>query len=226
MISAIAYFHKINNLPDPSASFLIEKTLQGLSRLRPSVDNRQAITLVILHRLVDSIQQMTLSNYDKLLFRSMFLFAFFGLCRIGEITGSPLLHTLLGSDVQVIHNPLRAIVTFRTYKHSISKQSITFYIQSPQQYCPVFNLNGYLAFRPLSAPYLFVLAEGNPVSRLQFSHVFRMAVTSCGLDPRSHTPHSLRIGGATFAARKGMSILQIKRLGRWRSNAFVKYLRW
>ena len=85
IVSAIGYFNKINNLPDPSVSFMIVKTLQGFTRLRSSVDARLPTKRTNLHRLVDSLQQMTRSKHDDTLFRSMFLLALFRLCMIGEI---------------------------------------------------------------------------------------------------------------------------------------------
>jgi hypothetical protein len=41
-VSAIAFYHKINNYPDPAAAFLIVKLLQGMSNLRPSPEKRIA----------------------------------------------------------------------------------------------------------------------------------------------------------------------------------------
>ncbi|KAK6195007.1 hypothetical protein SNE40_000528 [Patella caerulea] len=39
------------------------------------------------------------------------------------------------------------------------------------------------------------------------------------------TTHSFRIGGASLAAHNGLSDSQIRQLGRWRSDAFRKYIR-
>ena len=37
--------------------------------------------------------------------------------------------------------------------------------------------------------------------------------------------HSFRIGAATWAAAKGFTDTQIRQLGRWKSNAFLNYIR-
>ena len=37
--------------------------------------------------------------------------------------------------------------------------------------------------------------------------------------------HSFRIGAASFAADKGLSDAQVRALGRWKSNTFLKYIR-
>ena len=222
--SAIAYWHKIRLLPDPSTSFIVVKALEGFHRLRPAVDSRRPITKPILASLILQLQQVARSPYEVILFRAMFSFAFFGLCRIGEVTAKPGTHTLERLDVTLNHND-RFIVTFRTFKHSVSKQSITLYRQSPVVCCPVYNLSQYLSICP-NGKYLFVLHDGKPVTRVHFTYVFKKCLILCNLDVQNFAPHSFRIGGATYAASKGMSALQIKRLGRWKSNAFTKYIRW
>ena len=43
--------------------------------------------------------------------------------------------------------------------------------------------------------------------------------------PGRVTPHSFRIGAATRAAVKGYTAEQITVFGRWRSNAYMSYIR-
>ena len=90
----------MHQLPDPSASFLITKTFQGLCKLRPTVDTRQPITSDLLHKLIGSlsIARLTGPRNDLILFCAMFLFAFYVLCRI--------------SDIRFLTNPHRLIVLF------------------------------------------------------------------------------------------------------------------
>ena len=45
------------------------------------------------------------------------------------------------------------------------------------------------------------------------------------LDSSLYEAHSFRIGAASWAAAKGFSDSQIRLLGRWKSNAFLKYIR-
>ena len=47
----------------------------------------------------------------------------------------------------------------------------------------------------------------------------------CVLNPSVYKGHSFRIGAASHAAERGMSDAQIRILGRWKSNAFLKYIR-
>ena len=43
-LSAISYIHKIHEVADPTAAFVIKKLLQGAAKLRPSIDSRDTIT--------------------------------------------------------------------------------------------------------------------------------------------------------------------------------------
>jgi hypothetical protein len=46
----------------------------------------------------------------------------------------------------------------------------------------------------------------------------------CGLDLARYNGHSLRVGAASYAARRGMSDPHVRLMGRWKSNAFHKYI--
>lgn len=221
-ISAIAYHHKIRLLPDPTASFLIQKTLIGLSKLNPPQEARLPITITILHYILEINTIICHDPYLSLLFGAMLLTAFYALCRVSEITDGE--HNLLCHNVAFSTDGQKAIITFQTFKHSITKQSVTMYHQPA--YCPCTTLRNFCQMRPKHNPYLFVTQEGKPISRLCFTNYLKRLIMRANLDPKSYTSHSLRIGGATYAARLGMSKLQIQRLGRWKSDAFLKYLRW
>jgi hypothetical protein len=52
-----------------------------------------------------------------------------------------------------------------------------------------------------------------------------MLFRGCGLDTMKYEGHSFRIGAATFSAECGFSDTQIRAMGRWRSDAFLKYIR-
>ena len=219
---AITYYHKLCCLPDPGSSFLVIKTLQGLGHLRPSVDTRLPITLGILVQLTLVLPQACSNRYEVILYRAVFALAFFGLCRISELTISPSTHTLHLSDIIIREKPPRVVVVFTTFKHSLSKQSITIYPRN-SSLCPVATMLCYLSHRISHSQFLFISSSGKPVTWLQFTYMLKRCIGLLHMDPKLYTSHSFRIGGATYAAQKGLSILQIQRLGRWRSNA---YLRW
>ena len=53
----------------------------------------------------------------------------------------------------------------------------------------------------------------------------RGALEKVGLDAAQYTGHSFSIGAATVAAKAGMEDSVIKTLGRWRSLAYLEYVR-
>lgn len=63
------------------------------------------------------------------------------------------------------------------------------------------------------------------VTRSEAVVALRMMVTCAGGNPAHFALHSGRIGGATQLAAQGLSELQIQRAGRWKSRAFMVYVR-
>ena len=51
------------------------------------------------------------------------------------------------------------------------------------------------------------------------------ALRKTGLQASEFTGHSFRIGAATTAARKGMEDSLIQTLGRWKSAAYLAYIK-
>ena len=84
-LSAIAYVHKIKGSLDPTKSFLIEKLLVALGR-RGQADVRMPISRPLLYELVSALQHTSPSAYRRSLFGAMFMTAFYGFFRIGELS--------------------------------------------------------------------------------------------------------------------------------------------
>ena len=79
-LSSISYIHKINEMADPTAAFVIRKLLQGAAKLRPSVDSRAPITRYILYILVRSAPNITDCYNHNMLISAMYIFAFNAFC--------------------------------------------------------------------------------------------------------------------------------------------------
>ena len=90
--------------------------------------------------------------------------------------------------------------------------------------CPVLCLLEYLEQCNYAGDPLFRLHTGEPVPRSAFSRFLSSAIKECGLDPAFYKGHSFRIGAASHAAALGYTDAQIRLLGRWKSNAFHKYI--
>ena len=72
---------------------------------------------------------------------------------------------------------------------------------------------------------LFLFPDGTYLTRQRLVEEVRQALGKAGLDPSKYCGHSFRIGAATTAAEKGMEDSVIKTLGRWRSLAYLEYIR-
>jgi hypothetical protein len=68
------------------------------------------------------------------------------------------------------------------------------------------------------------MPSGSAVPRTLFTKFLSMLFRGCGLDTMKYKGHSFHIGTATFAAECGFSDAQICAMGRWRSDAFLKYI--
>ena len=116
-------------------------------------------------------------------------------------------------------------VTFLNYRHNYYKSLFCFAISHQTTCCPVQHLLAYLQARGHNPGPLFQMPNGSPVPCAVFTEKLSMALKFCGLDPTRYKGHSFRISAATHAADKGMSNVQIRTMGHWRSNVFLKYIR-
>ena len=231
-LSAISYVHKLQGHPDPTKSFLIQKLLTALSRRHP-VDIRLLVTRPVLHQLVRALSLTNSSAFQRSLFSAMFLVAFYGLFRIGELTAKSTRFapsviqyrnlTLLSNDGH-IHT---AKITISEYKHNTSRRPFDIPITRDvsSTFCPVQALIQYCQLRRHGSGPLFCHADMSPISAHQFNIELQRCLAYCGLDTSRYKSHSFRIGGACHAADRGYSDAQIRALGRWKSDAFKVYLR-
>ena len=67
--------------------------------------------------------------------------------------------------------------------------------------------------------------DGRPLSRVDLVAAVRQALAADGLDVSRFNGHSFRIGAATTAAQVGVPDSVIQSLGRWKSSAFMTYVR-
>ena len=218
-LSALSYFHKINDLPDSTKNFNVRQILKGYRNSAAQRQSRQPLSLREVTFLYQSITALGLDTYSAKLFGAMLTLAFFLGLRIGEMTSSP--HNILSENVTLNNDSI--IVRFHSFKHS--KASSTHILRAmPSSFCPVKIIAEYMAVRGESGGPFFI-HSGKAISRSFFSKNFEFILKHSGFDPVFYTPHSLRISAARFWASKGLSDNQIRLQGRWQSNAFKKYMK-
>jgi hypothetical protein len=94
--------------------------------------------------------------------------------------------------------------------------------------CPVKALLLHLVTSSLSASVpLFTYSEkGRSVSLTHSVFVSRLraCLRRCGVNPMLYSGHSFRRGGCTMSYEAGLSLVDIKMRGDWRSSAFERYV--
>ena len=229
-LSAIAYVHKVKGLSDPTKYFLIGKLLVAVGR-RTQADTRLPLSRPLLYELIAALDHTSPSGYQRALYKSMFLLAFYGFFRIGELTcklSRQSAHALQFHNVTfLVHdNETRSVkIVITQFKHNTNNRPFTIIIdrELSEPHCPVQCLLDYLRVRGFHQGQLFSYTY--PVTVTQFNTQLRSALNFCGLDSSRYKSHSFRIGAACYAAEKGLSDAQIRILGRWSSDAFKVYIR-
>lgn len=226
-ISAIAHIHHLLGLSDPTDSFIVKKVIQGAKHMNPTCDSRLPITLPILSRLVDSLGHVCVTPWCRTLYRSMFLMAFFGFLRVGEMTAATnASHNTLTFDcISPVTGTSKLKLQFRRFKHSKKPAAVIIEPQANSRYCPVHAWTEYAKLRGAGPGFMFLGSNAEPISRRAFADQLALCLKACQLSPTLYKTHSFRIGAATYAAENGYSALQIQALGRWSSAAFLKYIR-
>ena len=90
--------------------------------------------------------------------------------------------------------------------------------------CPVTALLSYLSIRGNRSGFLFLFADGRPLTKARFISKVREALSHRGIDSSKYAGHSFRIGAATAAGANGINDSVIQMLGRWQSSAYQLYI--
>ena len=188
---------------------------------------------VILHELE---RAYTKQPYLEVMYKTIFMLLYYGLMRIGELALGP--HTLRASDVynnNVKRKLLLLLHSSKTHGRDTAPQRIKIAATRSSgsysnAYCPFDITHKYMAFRGggyvTDNDKFIVLPDGQPISPQQVRKVLRQTLKAVGLDNTLYDTHSFRIGRATDLSKKGVTLEKIKRIGRWKSNAVYRYLRY
>lgn len=225
-MSAISYVHKLKGLQDNTTEFVIQKALCGAMKLKPTSDPRLPITRCILQKMNLAFEQTVDNPYLRTMFKAMSVVSFFALMRVGEVT------TDTNGEVSINLNqiqlyPEHVVITINKFKHNLTRKPFELVMvkQDIRDICPVHCLLEYLKLRGNTPGPLFCMPDLKPITRDIFIKNLKIALSFCGLDPTLYKSHSYRIGGASYYAEIGLSDEQIRLIGRWKTNAFRKYIR-
>ena len=157
---------------------------------------------------------------------------FFGFLRSGEVTvpslrdydsTAPLSHGDVMFDSQC--TPTMAQINIKASKTDHFRKRVTICLgHTNNDLCPVAALAAYNTISCEDGPF-FYLENRVPLTREQFVKMTKAKLAAAGIDPTSYSGHSFRIGAATTASAYGVEDSLIQTLGRWKSAAYLLYVR-
>ena len=224
--SALGYIHRLRGHVDPTTSVLVQKLIAGAVKVTPPALPRLPITLVILHRLLQAVDDNIKHYFHRPLLKAMFIISFYGLMRMGEVSMSK--HGLVPlqmDQLQITQERIIISITQFKYNSKLTPVDIIFPRHQNPQLCPVVNLSSYLLLRGFQPGPIFAYPSLAPVQRSFYSSKLSFLLKSIGCDVSRYQSHSFRIGGASYFAELGYTDSQIRLLGRWETNSFIRYIR-
>ncbi|XP_066444625.1 uncharacterized protein [Eleutherodactylus coqui] len=224
-LAGVAFLLKLHGFRDVTKEFVFRQIVRGWKKEKAGSDARRPITYRLLCKLLDTLEVTCSNGYEVLLFRTAFLLAFFAALRIGELVPKSKFMPggLMFDDVVTVDDGIR--VRIKKSKTDVFGRGEWVPISRlGAVWCPVDTVASYMATRPAGEQFL-VHASGLPLTRFQVTAGLKSALRSVGLDPKEFGTHSFRIGAATSADAGGMNEDGVKRLGRWKSQAYKSYVR-
>ena len=164
------------------------------------------------------------------MFKAMCTTAFYAFMHIDEITATKQARDDIQlSQVTMLSTASGFIasvkLTFHQFKHHYNQTPVSIIIPRQAGVCPVENLLRYFSLRGSAPGPLFQHLTGVPVNRTKFDEWLTRVIKHCRLDSTKYKDHSFRIGAASHAVPCGYSDSKIRLLGRWKSDAFKRYIR-
>ena len=186
---------------------------------------RPPVTWVMLQQICAFLVRSE-TPFDRDMLTAAMLLAYFGLLRVSEYTcPGPAIYDntvhLSVSDVQVRWDRGFALITIKQSKTDPFREGVQIRISVLGHYlCPVHALVRFLFRRGPSPGPLFIFQNGAFLTRERVSDILVRALPNV---PNINT-HSFRRGGASALAAAGTPDHVIQVMGRWKSDAFTKYI--
>ena len=178
------------------------------------------------------------------LYQAMYALGYYGLFRIGELCKTENAdHTIKAKDVHVATNKDKMLIVLyssKTHGRESHPQKIKITANVKQiehgyqlgrysrHFCPFRLMQQYNEIRGnyvSTTEEYFVFRDRTPVTADIAREVLRELLKNLGLNSMLYSVHSLRIGRTSDLAKYNFSIAEIRRAGRWRSNAVYRYIR-
>lgn len=231
--------------PQPATTGLLQRVVKGVERnplgapQKPPRPPRFPITVSVLLRMRPFVDAKRL---DGCLTWLAALLGVLGLLRCGEFALDPcrsaperarrmlrLRHLRVASDgsSMTLHVPV-------TKTRQLDGIRVHYAKQADERLCPLRAWAAYRALRQRDRPAslsdeeqpLLLTERGRPLHKADIVHRVRLALQAAGLaadDSARFSGHSFRRGGAQSLRDAGLSLIEIKEAGHWKSDSVLRY---
>ena len=173
-------------------------------------------------------------RYLCTMYQALFCLGYYSLMCIGELTES--LHALRAANIHVGCNKNK-ILLFLYSSKTHNKESALQQIKISQcentgkrtkNFCPFLCVRNFIELR---GPFtnnnemFFLLRDRSPVTAIMVRNILDTLFKRINLDYQMYSFHCFRSGRASDLLKYGFSVEQIKKMGRWKSNAVYRYLK-
>ena len=212
------------------------------SKRNDKYKTRLPISHKLLQHILFETDRMMTSPFMILLYQMAFSLAYYGLLRIGELTISK--HVIKAKDIHKANNKNKVLIVLYSSKtHGRRNKPQMIKIAADEEYdvkmgnhnlmrrfqyiCPFFIIQQFLqicgGYDTDDEP-LLIFSDETPFERNTTEKNVAKNLKRLNLNGKLYDVHSFRKGRAVDMLREGYSVEQIKKAGRWKSNAVYKYL--
>ncbi|KAJ1150873.1 hypothetical protein NDU88_003660 [Pleurodeles waltl] len=225
-LAGIAFMGKLLWGYAPSAGEFGQRLLEGWARERGGrARERRPISLDLLRPIMASTAKICKSLEETLLFRTLMSWMFFGAFRVSELLGSKFWEGGRWDDVCISQSGVGVFLNrSKTDQRKIGRQ-VFMRAYPVQDMCPMRLTRRMQGMGWRQTGLVFCHRNGDVVSAYQLLVVMRSCLNHIGVDSSHYGTHSFWIGMATEAGRWGWQRAAVLELGRWKSDAYRKYVR-
>ena len=227
-LSAISFMLQTVSLPNHTKTFTVQKQLQYFQKTDTPPSKRKPINVALLTELISSLTHLLDSRYERYLYSAIFACMYHGALRVGEVCyNTSTTHTLQCDNLKIVNYKREKClrIQFVSHKHSHHSPTPLLLHSNKYNHCPVLSYSKYTRLRVHNTGPAFLLPSGSPVLRRHICHILNQSLTFLGYNHKHYNTHSFRIGKTTDLVSQGHSYPNIALIGRWKSNAFLNYIK-
>ena len=219
--------HEIAGLQNPTQSFTVKKLMVAYQKTDSAPPIRKPITINILNQLIPELDYIQ-NPYLSKLYTSVFTIMYHGALRVSEVATTPRSrHTLTLGQVTLCNTKSSTVlkIKFKSFKHSRGHIPTFLIHPSKDSTCAVSAFKKFQILRGHKPGPLFSFQDGSALKSTDITVVLKRFLGHLGYDPSHYNTHSFRIGKITDLDASGSPHTTIRQIGRWNSNAYLKYIK-